>query len=54
MTLSNALHASHSKINNSNGFSIAYKCTMIFLPRLYAMENPLELLNYEWEAEKVL
>ena len=31
-----------------------YKRILIFLLRLYAMENPFELLISKWEAQNVL
>ena len=45
---------SHSRINNSNEFTIADKHTLIFLLRLPAMKNPFELLIQEWRVWKVL
>ena len=48
------LNLTYSLINNSNGFFISYKRTLIFHFHLYTMEHPFELLIYEWAARKVL
>ena len=44
MIMYNTFHPAHYSINDTSGFSIADKHTLILLLRLSATENPFELL----------